>query len=81
MFPIFDALMKNGNNMMGSNPMMRMFGGQQQAQHPSLADLFKSGPIGGIADAATSGPGVSINSPEGQQAMSISAYSPVRRIQ
>ena len=64
--PIFDALMQNGNNTMGSNPMMQMFGGQQQAQHPSLADLFKSGPIGGIADAApTSGPGVSINIPRG----------------
>ena len=43
--PIFDALIQNGNSMMGSNPMMPMFGGQQpQApQEPlSLSDIFQA---------------------------------------
>jgi len=39
--PIFDALMQNGNSMMGSNPMMQMFGGQQQAPQQSLTDVFQ----------------------------------------
>ena len=43
MLPIFDAMMKNGNNMMGSNPMMQMFGGQQQAQHPMSTCLTNRG--------------------------------------
>ncbi len=42
MLPIFDALMKNGNSMMGSNPMMKMFGGQQQAPQQSLSDIFQA---------------------------------------
>lgn len=40
--PIFDALMQNGNSMMGSNPMMQMFGGQQQAPQQSLSDIFQA---------------------------------------
>ena len=40
--PIFDALMKNGNSTMGSNPMMQMFGGQQQAPQQSLSDIFQA---------------------------------------
>lgn len=42
MLPIFDALMQNGNNMMGSNPMMQMFGGQQQAPQQSLSEIFQA---------------------------------------
>jgi hypothetical protein len=42
MLPIFDALMQNGANMMGSNPMMRMFGGQQQAPQQSLSEIFQA---------------------------------------
>ena len=40
--PIFDALMQNGTNMMGSNPMMQMFGGQQQAPQMSLSEIFQA---------------------------------------
>jgi len=40
--PIFDALMQNGNNTMGSNPMMQMFGGQQQAPQQSLSDIYQA---------------------------------------
>ena len=42
MLPIFDALMQNGTNMMGSNPMMQMFGGQQQAPQMSLSEIFQA---------------------------------------
>ena len=42
MLPIFDALMQNGNSMMGSNPMMSMFGGQQQAPQQSLSEIFQA---------------------------------------
>ena len=42
MLPVFDAMMKNGNSMMGSNPMMQMFGGQQQAPQVSLSDIFQA---------------------------------------
>ncbi len=42
MLPIFDALTQNGNSMMGSNPMMQMFGGQQQAPQQSLSEIFQS---------------------------------------
>ena len=40
--PVFDALMQNGNNMMGSNPMMQMFNGQQQAPQQSLSEIFQA---------------------------------------
>ena len=39
--PILDVLMKNGNSTMASNPLMPMFGGQQQAPQQSLTDVFQ----------------------------------------
>lgn len=42
LLPIFDALMQNGSSMMGGNPMMQMFGGQQQAPQQSLSEIFQA---------------------------------------
>lgn len=39
--PILDVLMKNGNSTMASNPLIPMFGGQQQAPQQSLTDVFQ----------------------------------------